>query len=82
NRRSSNSNTSNLKEILKTKDYFKGNQPKYYILTVNDFFETQQQGPLRYHVLILENDKLIKQDTVKHIAKKQLVTPANIKSIQ
>ncbi|MDA1777978.1 MULTISPECIES: HNH endonuclease [Bacillus cereus group] len=79
---SSNSNTINLEEILKAKDYLKGNQTKYYILTVKDFFETQQQGPFRYHVLILENDKLIKQGTVEHISKKQLLTPAKIKGIQ
>lgn len=79
---SSNSNTINLEEILKAKDYLKGNQTKYYILTVKDFLETQQQGPFRYHVLILENDKLIKQGTLEHISKKQLLTPAKRKGIQ
>ncbi|MFJ5717610.1 hypothetical protein [Neobacillus sp. NPDC093127] len=59
---SSNSNTTNLEEILKAKDYLKGNQTKYNILTIKDFFETQHQGPFRYHVLILENDKLIKSN--------------------
>lgn len=79
---SSNSNTTNLEEILKAKDYLKGNQTKYYILTIKDFFETQQQGPFQYHVLILENDKLIKQGTVVHSSKKQLLTSAKRKGIQ
>jgi predicted HNH restriction endonuclease len=79
---SSNSNTTNLEEILKAKGYLKGNQTKYYILTVKYFLETQQQGPFRYHVLILENDKLIKQGIVEHSSKKQLLTPAKIKGIQ
>jgi predicted HNH restriction endonuclease len=79
---SSNSNNINLEEILKAKGYLKGNQTKYYILTVKDFLEMQQQGPFRYHVLILENDKLIKQDTVEHSSKKQLLSPAKRKGIQ
>jgi hypothetical protein len=78
----SNSNTTNLEEILKAKEYLKGNQTKYYILTIKGFFETQQQGPFQYHVLILENDKLIKQGTVEHSTKKQLLTPAKRKGIQ
>jgi predicted HNH restriction endonuclease len=76
------SNTTNLEDILKAKDYLKGKQTKYYILTIKDFVETQRQGPFRYHVLILENDKLIKQDTVEHSIKKQLLTPAKRKGIQ
>lgn len=79
---SSNSHTTNIEEILKAKGYLKGDQTKYYILTIKDFFETQQQGPFRYHVLILENDKLIKQGTVEHSSKKQLLTPAKRKGIQ
>ncbi|RBP04953.1 HNH endonuclease [Rossellomorea aquimaris] len=73
---------SNLVDLLNTKEYLKGQQTKYYILTVKDFVETQQQGPYRYHVLVTENEKLIKQSMVEHKIKKQLLTSAKRKGIQ
>jgi predicted HNH restriction endonuclease len=76
------SHTTNINELVKAKDYLKGRRTKYYILTIKDFVETQQKGPFRYHVLILENDKLIKRDTVEDGVKKQLLTPAKRKGIQ
>lgn len=83
NSRITNSNvTNNLEGLLKARDYLKGRETKFYILTIKDFVETQTQGPFRYHVLVLEKDKLIKQGTVEHKTKKQLLTPAKRKGIQ
>jgi hypothetical protein len=75
-------NMTNLEDLLKSKDYLKGKQTQYYILTIKDFVETQHQGPFRYHVLILESENLIKQGTVEDSIKKQLLTPAKRKGIQ
>ena len=75
-------NITNLEEILQAKEYLKGKQTKYYILTIKDFLETKHLGPFKYNLLILENGNLIKQDTVKDNSKKQLLTPAKRKGIQ
>lgn len=62
-------NIINLNDLLLTKDYLKGKRTQYYILTVKAFYDTQQKGPFQYHVLVLEQDKLVNQGTVEDIKK-------------
>lgn len=76
------SNKINLNDILLTKDYLKGKRTQYHILTVKAFNDTQQNGLFQYHVLVLEQDKLVNQGTVEDIIKKQLLTSAKRKGIQ
>jgi predicted HNH restriction endonuclease len=76
------SNKINLNDILLAKDYVKGKRTQYNILTVKAFNDTQQNGPFQYHVLVLEQDKLVNQGTVEDNLKKQLLTPAKRKGIQ
>lgn len=77
-----NSNTINLNDILKTKNYLKGKRTKYYILTVKAFLDTHQHGPFQYHVLVLDQDKLVNKSTIEDLTKKQLLTPAKRKGLQ
>lgn len=77
-----NSNKINLNDILKAKNYLKGKRTKYYILTVKAFFDTQKHGPFQYHVLVLDQDKLVNKSTIEDLTKKQILTPAKRKGLQ
>ncbi|WP_371068836.1 HNH endonuclease [Sediminibacillus sp. JSM 1682029] len=75
-------NNVDLNKILASKGYLQGEQTQYYILTVKAFYENQQKGPYKYHVVVLEGDRILIQSTIEDNEKKQLLTPAKRKGIQ
>jgi len=71
-----------INKLLNLKEYMFGKETNYYILTVKEFKETQQIGPFRYQVLLLEKNQIIEKSIIEDNVSKQLLTPAKIKGIQ
>jgi len=71
-----------INNLLNLKEYLFGKITNYYILTIKDFLDTQQNGPYRYHVVLLEKNKLIQKYTIEDNINKQLLTPAKRRGIQ
>jgi predicted HNH restriction endonuclease len=71
-----------FRKDLNNYKYVIGDETAYYLITVKRFFDTQQKGPFKYSILLLENHNLIKKFSISHETSKQLLTPAKIKGMK
>ncbi|WP_139487993.1 HNH endonuclease [Brevibacillus dissolubilis] len=71
-----------LQRGLTRKLYVKDRDTVYHLLTVKRFWETNEAGPFRYQVILLENHKIVDKVTLKHTTSKQLLNPSKKRVMQ